>query len=63
MALIDPLLMEILVCPVEKADLIEDEPASRLVCTICGRRYPVEDGIPVMLVDEAELPEDGTDVV
>jgi hypothetical protein len=39
---------------VDKADLTEDEAASRLVCTECGRRYPVRDGIPVMLVDEAE---------
>ncbi|HEY7564609.1 MAG TPA: Trm112 family protein [Acidimicrobiia bacterium] len=48
--------MEILVCPVDHADLREDVPASRLVCTDCGRRYPVEDGIPVMLVEEAEMP-------
>ena len=54
MSLIDPQLAAILVCPVDKADLIEDEAASRLVCTECGRRYPVRDGIPVMLVDEAE---------
>lgn len=57
MGLIDPVLAAILVCPVEHADLVEDEAASRLVCTSCGRRYPVEDGIPVMLVEEAELPE------
>jgi len=54
MSLIDPELAAILVCPVDKADLIEDEADSRLVCTVCGRRYPVRDGIPVMLVDEAE---------
>lgn len=56
MGLIDPLLAKILVCPVDHADLVEDVPSSRLVCTSCGRRYPVEDGIPVMLVDEAEMP-------
>lgn len=56
MGLIDPLLAQILVCPVDHARLLEDVPSSRLVCTSCGRRYPVEDGIPVMLVDEAELP-------
>lgn len=54
MSLIDPALAEILVCPVDKADLTEDIEASRLVCTECGRRYPVRDGIPIMLVDEAE---------
>jgi uncharacterized protein YbaR (Trm112 family) len=54
MSLIDPQLAAILVCPVDKGDLAEDEASARLVCTECGRRYPVRDGIPVMLVDEAE---------
>lgn len=54
MSLIDPQLAAILVCPVDKSDLAEDEAASRLVCSECGRRYPVRDGIPVMLVEEAE---------
>lgn len=54
MSLIDPALAEILVCPVDKADLTEDIEALRLECTECGRRYPVRDGIPIMLVDEAE---------
>lgn len=58
MSLIDPTLAEVLVCPVDKADLTEDEEASRLECTQCGRRYPVEDGIPIMLVDKAEGPAD-----
>ncbi|MFZ0014538.1 MAG: Trm112 family protein [Acidimicrobiia bacterium] len=54
MSLIDPSLAEVLVCPVDRAELVEDEPAQRLQCTECGRRYPVRDGIPIMLVDEAE---------
>ena len=54
MSLIDPTLAEVLVCPVDKADLTEDLDASRLECTECGRRYPVKDGIPIMLVDQAE---------
>ena len=54
MSLIDPVLAQVLVCPVDKADLIEDEPAQRLECTRCGRRYPVKEGIPIMLVDQAE---------
>lgn len=54
MSLIDPDLADVLVCPVDKADLTEDVEASRLQCTECGRRYPVEDGIPIMLVDRAE---------
>jgi uncharacterized protein YbaR (Trm112 family) len=31
----------------------------RLVCAKCGRRYRIDDGIPVMLIDEAEPPPDG----
>ena len=47
-------LLDILACPVCKADVtLEDE---KIVCTNCKRRYPVMDGIPVMLADEAELP-------
>ena len=57
MSLIDPELLEILVCPVDKAALDEDEAGLALVCQSCGRRYPVRDGIPVMLVEEAELPD------
>ena len=59
MTLIDPELLEILVCPVDKEGLDEDVSGPALVCRSCGRRYPVRDGIPVMLVEEAELP-DGT---
>jgi uncharacterized protein YbaR (Trm112 family) len=40
-------LRAILVCPVDKAPL-RDAP-NALVCTACGRRYPIEDGIPVLL--------------
>lgn len=52
--MIEQSLADVLVCPVDKADLREDVPAQRLECTECGRRYPVVDGIPIMLVDQAE---------
>lgn len=52
--MIDPKLLEILACPACKAGVTLD--ADRLVCARCGRRYPIRDGIPVMLVDEAEPP-------
>lgn len=52
--MIDETLVDVLVCPVDKADLREDTTSGRLECTECGRRYPVRDGIPIMLVDEAE---------
>lgn len=47
-------LLSILACPVDKARVrLEND---RLVCTRCGRRYPIVDDIPVMLVEEAEPP-------
>ncbi|MEO6458070.1 MAG: Trm112 family protein [Chloroflexia bacterium] len=46
-------LLDILVCPVDKAKVRLE--GSRLICGECGRAYPVRDGIPVMLVDEAEM--------
>lgn len=49
---ISPDLLAILVCPVDKQKLRLE--GSRLICTACGRSYPVEDGIPNMLVDEDE---------
>lgn len=57
MPLIDPQLKEILVCPNCRGELAEDEAAGKLRCQNCGYAYPVRDGIPVMLIDEAEKPE------
>lgn len=51
---VDKQLLEILVCPADHGTLREE--ADRLICQRCGRRYPVRDGIPVMLIDEAEQP-------
>ena len=48
-------LLEILVCPVCKANLILKEDGSGLKCVECKRVYPVRDDIPVMLVDEATI--------
>lgn len=53
---LDPGLLAIVVCPADRAALRVDEPASELVCTACGLAYPVRDGIPVLLVDEARTP-------
>jgi uncharacterized protein YbaR (Trm112 family) len=49
MMLVDPWLLSILRCPVCHEPVDEDAEASELVCTGCGERYPVEDGIPNML--------------
>jgi len=54
---IDPRLLEVLVCPVSKAPLVYDRVAQELVCRASGLAYPVRDGVPVMLIEEArELP-------
>lgn len=56
---LDPLLLEILACPSEDhAPLAVDRERGLLVCTSCGRGFPVRDGIPVMLLDEAVPPVD-----
>lgn len=54
MPALDEKLLEILACPVCKVsvDLRDD---TRLVCPNCKRAYPIQDGIPVMLVDEASF--------
>ena len=54
---LDPVLMEILVCPDCKSTLRADDANDELICTGCGLIYPVRDDIPVMLVDEARRPE------
>mgnify|MGYP003326155161 FL=1 len=51
--MLDKKLLQILVCPVTKAPLEYDEASQELVCKASGLAYPVRDGIPVMLEDEA----------
>ena len=59
--MIDKRLLSILVCPVSKASLEYDRERQELVCRASGLAYPIRDGIPIMLVDEArELNPDGT---
>jgi uncharacterized protein len=48
-------LLEILVCPLDKADLELKPDQSGLKCTQCHRVYPIRDDIPVMLIDEAKI--------
>jgi uncharacterized protein len=50
---IDPRLLEILVCPLTKGSLHYDRARQELVSAEAGLAYPVRDGIPIMLVDEA----------
>ena len=49
---VDASLLEILACPDDKQPVVKI--GDKIVCTQCGKRYPVRDGIPVMLIDEAE---------
>jgi len=53
----DPELLKILACP--KCKVRVELEGDRLVCVRCGLRYRVEDGIPIMLIDEAEPPAAG----
>lgn len=53
--MIDKELLDILACPACKADVFLKE--DRIICTACKRRYPIREGIPVMLIDEAEGPD------
>jgi len=50
---LDPRLLEILVCPLTKAPLTYDRAAQELISVEVGLAYPIRDGIPIMLVDEA----------
>ena len=50
---IDPRLLEILVCPLTKGPLRYDRAAQELVSVQAGLAYPIRDGIPIMLADEA----------
>ena len=47
-------LLDILVCPVCKADVVLKEDGSGLKCVQCNRVYPVQDDIPILLVDRAK---------
>lgn len=52
-ARVDPRLLEILVCPLTKGPLGYDAERGELISERAGLAYPIRDGIPIMLVDEA----------
>jgi uncharacterized protein len=64
---LDPVLLEILACPAPdhgelRPGTPDDPDAAALTCQSCGRRFPVTDGIPVLLLSEATGgPDDATD--
>jgi uncharacterized protein YbaR (Trm112 family) len=53
---VDKELLEILVCPNCRGEVEYRQNEQLIVCKKCGLRYPVRDGIPVMLIEEAEKP-------
>ncbi len=50
---LDPVLLDILVCPLTKARLTYDEVKQELISAAAGLAYPIRDGIPIMLPEEA----------
>jgi uncharacterized protein YbaR (Trm112 family) len=52
---LDPRLLEILVCPLTKGPLTYDRAAAELISEKGGLAYPIRDGIPIMLPDEARV--------
>ncbi|WP_347554904.1 Trm112 family protein [Robbsia sp. KACC 23696] len=55
----DARLLEILVCPLCKGPLKHDRNAQELICAVDKLAYPIQDGIPVMLADEARTTVEG----
>jgi uncharacterized protein YbaR (Trm112 family) len=55
MSVLDPFLLEVIACPACKGALIEHP--DRLVCRACSLAFPITDGIPVLLLDDA-VPEE-----
>jgi uncharacterized protein YbaR (Trm112 family) len=56
---VDPRLLEILVCPLTKGPLVYDRAHGELVSKAAGLAYPIRDGIPIMLPEEARKLGDG----
>jgi uncharacterized protein YbaR (Trm112 family) len=57
--MIDEALLKLLVCPKSKAPL--KQVGNELICAVSGLAYPIEDGIPILLVEEARQLEQGID--
>ena len=56
---VDPRLLEVLVCPLTRAPLVYDRDRAELVSKAARLAYPVRDGVPVMLPEEARPLDDG----
>ena len=56
---LDPRLLEILVCPVTHGTLVYDRKAAELISKSARLAYPIRDGVPIMLPEEARALEEG----
>lgn len=54
--MIDKELLKILACPACKTEVVLE--SDKIVCKQCSRYYPIKEGIPIMLIEEAELNEE-----
>lgn len=53
--MIDPELLAVLVCPITRTPLIYDDVAQELISEAAGVAYPIRQGVPVMLIEEARV--------
>ncbi|MBO91580.1 MAG: Trm112 family protein [Pseudomonadota bacterium] len=51
--MVDPKLLEILVCPLSKSPLVYDKTANELISKSAGLAFPIRNGVPILLIDEA----------
>lgn len=51
--MIDPILLDILVCPIARCPLVYNAEKNELISVQAHKAYPVRDGVPIMLIDEA----------
>ncbi len=52
--MIDKKLLDIIACPKCKGDFIYDEDKDRLICKNCKLAFPIKEGIPILIIEEAE---------
>ena len=50
---VDPTLLDVLVCPLSKTPLIYDKKANELISKSAGLAFPIRNGVPILLIDEA----------
>ena len=55
---VDPKLLDVLVCPLSKTPLIYDKKANELISKSAGLAFPIRNGVPILLIDEARRLDD-----